>query len=283
MQRKYLLLAFVLTGCATRDRAPAVLELPISRLESPEPMAGRANFGFSYAEESYLVLSSDQTQAAPNTQNPSVGRCPGTGRSSFSNSDDEECAAPARFKADIQLAPGFELGARHTANGFTYPQAKLYLMPPRLRRPREGDSSAAITAAYGSDDPSYSATDANGNRYQSRFDRDMRDAALIVGERLTDDLLLFVGGYYSEHRYKGRYDVDFSNTSTPDTTMPFQGDAVIRGGNIGFKLDLTPNGKTTLIAECARARVNAGDTRSYVNRCAAGMEFAFGGGRSRDD
>lgn len=298
-----LALAMVLSGC--QNTVPVKLELPVNRLESPEPAARRVSLGLTAGETTYAVFTPDQITTAPDAQNPAIGRCPPKQREGDAFLLDADDCGGMLLKADLRAAPWLQLGLRRSADQLLIGQGKVFLHGRRAGEPAPGDTSAALTLAYGRD--RYRETDQNANGpVETDLQRSLVDLGLIGGYRVHRRVLVFGGpflqrsDYEGEHRRNERRQTDGGgggNGGGPGGLLPGGGGsgggtgtqietvttvlddrAELRGLNLGLRWE-TRSGRFGLMGECARAQASVAESRAYVNRCATAMELAFGGGR----
>jgi hypothetical protein len=264
--------ALLLSGCA--DISPVILELPVNRMEMPERSAGVVNLGVGGGGENYLILTRDQVTTAPDTQHPEVDSCPASSDGDAILIDtSSDCSGGIYLRGDLRLSDVMQIGVRRSADSLLVGQMKLYLVGPKPGRAKAGDNSLAITGAYGHDRVSTSGNDDDGNESRSDLERSLRDAGVVFGHRWLNWVMTYGGAYYSRSDYSGSSSHWNGNQTIK---QDLRGDAALRGVNIGLKFNFgTPLAGALL--ECARARVNSGDTQTYVNRCMVGMEVTFGG------
>jgi hypothetical protein len=254
----------LLSSCSSY--APVLLELPLNRMESPEPMPGVASVGNGVGEANYLILTRDQRTQAPNPDSPEVGDNP--------NPDlDVDPLETGYFRGDVRIFPKVELGLRKSYDDLLMGQVKFLLAGAPPGRAKAGQGSAALSLGFGHDENEFNDSDGGGS-YRTQLDRDVFDAALIFGRRVSRWLLFYGGGYYNRHRYDGEYVVDHSG-GTPDTRTALDGEAQVRGLNVGLNFNFgTPWAGG--VFECARARIDAGSQRDYRGTCSLGFKVQLG-------
>ncbi|MBI3171288.1 MAG: autotransporter outer membrane beta-barrel domain-containing protein, partial [Hydrocarboniphaga effusa] len=223
-----LLLPVLASGCST-DRQVYV-DLPLTRLELPEPAPRKFGTGPASGEGFRLELTPDQTTTTPDPERPRV-LLEGNGQLHF----------------DLQLPAPVTVGMKvYGANLFGV-HAKWSVFSPRHSG---GRTSLALTAAHaqGNSDFDYSLDS------HTEIKQSLSDVAAIAGYRPHPNWLVFGGPFYSRLRYDGHY---FSERgSDPDVDMDFAGDATLTGANLG--LAFTPQNWLQITGEYSRARVEAG-------------------------
>lgn len=232
-------------GCVG-DRE-AIVRVPISRLELPEQGPRLFNIGFGVTGEAQAVLTNDQASTPPDPVNPGIR---------------EDRDGILRFEASpipllsVSLKGASDLG-----------QVQAKLMPLRGRGPFQ----VAATVAYGGGEDEFNYND-GAVVAKTDAKSSLRDAALILGWRADQTLMLYGGGWYSHLHYRGHHRSD--RGSAPDFAADYDGRVEAVGGNVGLAANFGRWGRS--LAEYSHARVRAGQSRDDVGHGALTLEFFFG-------
>jgi hypothetical protein len=266
--KRLILIALLCTGCQYKE--PVLLGIPLNRFESPEPGARFVVTG-GLSGEHYLVLTEDQRSAPPDPATARTGNCPDSDADLFGG---EECGLLGLLRAVSHCLLGG--------------QAKWFVFGPQPGTAQPGDTSLALTAAYGQGSQDL------GDSPRTEIDRSLRDAALILGRRLNEAALLYGGAYYSAHRYDGRHTRTEETEGGDDgglldpilgggqsggsaeVTRPFAGRLTARGINLGLRFEFGEAGTSALTGECAWAQLGGTGIDDSRGRCGVAFEHGFG-------
>jgi hypothetical protein len=229
MHRALALAALLLAGCATEREV--VVQVPLSRMELPEPAARTLGIGIGGQSAVRAELTQDQTTTSPDPDHPVI---------------EHESNGQLRF--DWLVAPSVQVSLRNWGGNLAGGQFKWYALQPVA----DSRMSLALTAGYGTARTKFDF-DPNPAAHTS-IRQSLVDFGLVFGLRVDRSLLVFGGPYASRNRYTGHY---FSTRgSNPDVENDFEGDINIAGANLG--LAYSPRDWFTLAGEVSAAQVKAG-------------------------
>lgn len=209
-------------------------------------------------EGGYSVeLTKDYVKTPPNTDNPRINYSP-----------------IYRLEAGASLGSHFEIELQLHANTpamfvFKY----QFLGEPKVSA-KQGNFSAALTAGGGISTPVDVKTNfSSSNSYDNNINYYAIDAALLVGYRALDGLVIYAGPYYKPYFFDGnisQYSGSDRNTRTLISEVTFNGRLTTYGASLGVQV--MPTEKLHIKVEAAYTLIKAGPVR----KSALSPGFQFG-------
>lgn len=218
--------AVLLSGCTS-----LTMQLPTSRLDSPEVLgAGSRRFEMGLGSSSHknVIFTDDASKRPPDLSKPRI-----------------ELNEPLSGHLGLGVFENFEVGVRTSVGPSPWRFiGKLQLLGDSREKAKSGNFSLALTGGIG-----FAVSNLRGDQ-NGRFGPGghnwaasvrlfMTEAALIAGYRLTDELLVYAGGFHAHHTINGRIEHQESDDGlSPQAEYKFEYGGYQTGANGGIRLEL---------------------------------------------
>lgn len=221
MKHTLIALALFAAGCSSLHA-----ELPNSRFESPESTGRHFAFNVNMTNTTNDTITPDASARPPDFSKPTL--------------DDDSLIGLA---AALGVADNLDIGLKtELGPSPTMLQLKFQIFGKPSREAKAGDVSLAVTGAYGGGKNTKAGDQSGtfgpgGHNWSGSVEEETTDVALIVGRRLSDNVLLYGGAFYTNFKINSSIDQKASDDGTsPAASYSSSVTAYQTGADLGFQL-----------------------------------------------